>query len=130
MISVPGAKGVMTKILKKTVEVDRNMKKELPRSVMYVASQILRDAKKMAPVRTGALRRSGRIEGPVVKSGQVRVTVAFGGKGSGVDYAPFVEFGRQSRAPMMPRPYLRPAIRKNQKALRNIGASTVSKSWR
>jgi len=130
MISVPGAKGIMTKILTKTQKMNVAKKKELPKAVMYVASQILKDAKKFAPVRTGALRRSGRIEVGKNGDGEAEVTVAFGGKGTGVDYAPFVEFGRQSRAPMPPQPYLRPAILRNKKALQNIGAEIIRKSWK
>ena len=130
MISTAGAKGIMKKILTETQRINVNKKKELPKAVMFVASQILKDAKKFAPVRTGALRRSGRIEVGKSGSGEAEVTIAFGGKGTGVDYAPFVEVGRQSRAPMPPQPYLRPAIQRNKKALQNIGAEVIRKSWR
>ena len=36
--------------------------------------------------------------------------VSFGGQGTKVDYARYVEFGRFSYAPYAPRPYLRPAL--------------------
>ena len=129
---IGGAKAAMKKLLTETNKINQELKKEFPRAILAVASQILKDAKKMAPVRTGALRRSGRIEqdGNTRSSAGATVTIAFGGKGSGVDYAPFVEFGRQSRAPMAPRPFLRPAIRKNQKALQAMGAEAVRNSWR
>ena len=130
MITTGGAKSIMTKILKATKDIEKNKKKEVPAAVKWVAAQILKDAKKMCPVRTGALRRSGRIEVEKETGSEAIVTVAFGGRGAGVDYAPFVEFGRQSHAPMSPRPYLRPAIRKNRDNLRRIGEVAYSKSWR
>ena len=125
-------------------------------ALLKVASWILRDAKKFAPVRTGGLRRSGRIQ----KISKMEIAVAFGGKGTGVDYAPFVEFGRSpGRAPpasemqswanattgsagnayilaraiamrgVKPQPYLRPALLKNKTAVIKVANANITKSW-
>ena len=67
---------------------------------------ILKKAKELVPVRTGALRNSGRV---VMSQDRKAVEVRFG---SGrVKYAMVVEFGRFSFAPFAPRPYIRPAVR-------------------
>ena len=68
-----------------------------------LAHAILNAAKKRAPVRTGALRASGRVEIP---KSTTRL-VAFGGGGTGVNYAGIVEFGG---ANSRPQPFLRPAF--------------------
>ena len=131
------------------------LQRDLNKATLKVAAAILRDAKKFAPVRTGALRRSGRIE----EHGS-EVWVVFGGKGTSVDYAPFVEFGRApGRAPPLqemetwaaraigdagnafalaqaiarrgvaPKPFLRPAVNKNRKAIIKIYGKHFNKSW-
>ena len=88
-----------------------------------VAGRILASAKKNAPVRTGALRRSGRIEKADSIHGPVRI-VSFGGVGTGVMYAAAVEFGRfnpvglQRGSTVAPRPYLVPALLKEMRASR------------
>ena len=80
-----------------------------------LAGRILTNAKKRTPVRTGALRRSGRIESRGSKGAPVRI-VSFGGQGTGVQYAAAVEFGRfapvgrQRGSTTTPQPYLRPAL--------------------
>ena len=67
---------------------------------------ILKKAKELVPVRTGALRSSGRV---VMSQNRKSVEVRFG---SGrVKYAMVVEYGRFSHAPFAPRPYIRPAVR-------------------
>tara|TARA_R110002050_G_scaffold7274_2_gene28396 strand:+ start:3968 stop:4384 length:417 start_codon:yes stop_codon:yes gene_type:complete len=77
-----------------------------------LAHQILNEAKRKAPVRTGALRASGR----VMNLGTHSRRVEFGGGQSGVMYAAAVEFGRfsptgrQRGSVTMPQPYLRPAM--------------------
>ena len=68
-----------------------------------LAHKILTAAKKWAPVRTGALRASGRVEKP---SANVRI-IGFGGGGTGVNYAATVEYGAGNQRPQ---PYLRPAF--------------------
>jgi len=80
-----------------------------------LAGRILNDAKRNAPVRTGALRASGRVETLGINSRRI----AFGGGQSAVMYAAAIEFGRlnprgrQRGSIVMPQPYLRPALIKN-----------------
>jgi len=82
-----------------------------------IAEIILKRAKELVPVQTGALRASGRIaKTPNRKNLQVR----FGN--SRVSYANVVEFGRVSFAPFPPRLYLTRAVRyANSKTKRVIG---------
>lgn len=69
-----------------------------------IAEFVLKRAKELVPVRTGALRASGRI---AMSSNRKNVEVRFGT--SRVRYAMVVEFGRIAFAPFPPRPYIRPA---------------------
>ena len=82
-----------------------------------IAEVILKRAKELVPVQTGALRASGRIaKTPNRKNLQVR----FGN--SRVSYANVVEFGRVSFAPFPPRLYLTRAVRyANSKSKRIVG---------
>lgn len=80
--------------------------KVVPSVLDRIAAKVLTKAKRNAPVITGALRASGRIEVP----NPTQRIIAFGGKGTKVDYARYVEFGRFSFAPYDPIPYLRPAL--------------------
>jgi len=63
--------------------------------------------------RTGALRRSGRLE--MIDKG---FKISYGGPGTNVDYAQFVEFGTER---MEPRPFLRNAVLNNKVMLRKLG---------
>ena len=80
--------------------------KVVPSVLDRIAAKVLTRAKRNAPVRTGALRASGRIEVP----NPTQRIIAFGGQGTKVDYARYVEFGRFSFNPYPPRPYLRTAL--------------------
>lgn len=74
-----------------------------PKMLDVIAQRVLTQAKKNAPVRTGALRASGRVK----RVNQYRRRVQFGGAGSGVDYAQAVEFGTVFTRP---KPFLEPAV--------------------
>ena len=78
---------------------------ELP-TLAKIAGQVLADAKRNAPIITGALRASGRME----RGGPTSYLVMFGGAGTGVNYAAAVEYGSGRAGP---KPYLRPAVMKN-----------------
>jgi len=124
--------------------------------LLKVGSLILNDAKKLAPVQSGALRASGRIE----RHSDTEYSVAFGGSGTQVDYATFVEFGRSpGRAPpirelrtwsarrlgdeyaagaiarviarrgVRPQPFLRPAIKMNERHLIASEVTNVTRAW-
>ena len=71
-----------------------------------MAEKILKKAQQLVPVRTGALRASGRVARSQDRKG---VEVRFGN--SRIRYALVVEFGRVSFAPFPPKPYIRPAVR-------------------
>ena len=97
--------------------------KKIPRSTVpsvinNVAAKILMEAKSRAPVRTGALRASGRIEPASQPGSTYAVAVAFGGQGTNVNYAAVIEYGRVAHAPMPPRPFLRPAVAKTMRETR------------
>jgi len=99
--------------------------KVVPSFVDLLANRILTRAKRNAPVQTGALRASGRIE--MGFTPQQRI-VSFGGVGTMVDYAKVIEFGRFSRAPFPPRPYLRPALIQEMKDGRKDVKNALEKS--
>jgi len=80
-----------------------------------IAEVVLKRAKELVPVRTGALRASGRIaKTPDRKGLQVR----FGN--SKVAYAQVVEFGRVSFAPFPPRLYMTRAVRYAQSKSKKV----------
>ena len=87
-----------------------------------LAHKILTAAKKRAPVRTGALRASGRVEKP---KPNVRV-VGFGGGGTGVNYAGVVEYGAGNQRPQ---PYLRPAFYAVQATYKKGVIRKTKKAW-
>jgi len=93
----------------------------MPSALDKVAHLILGEAKKLAPVETGALRASGR----VVRVNQYQRIVQFGGSGSGVNYAQAVEFGTMRQRPQ---PFLYPAVMKNKKAIKGLIINDVNKS--
>lgn len=153
-----GSKGI-TKLSRTVFMLSKDMKKDRAKALKKVASNILKDAKNFAPHRTGALKRSGRLI-PTSGPGNTGIIVAFGGRGTGVDYAPFVEFGRApgrmpppgeleswanaatgnpgsayalslsiARQGIPPKPFLRPAIRKNRAAINAIFKKNFRRSW-
>ncbi len=76
-------------------ELDRHIR-DMSNKVSTVAGRALREeaeiemteAKRRTPVDTGALRASGRVEGPQLAAGDVYVTLSFGGPAA--PYALFV----------------------------------------
>lgn len=85
----------------------KKIPKVLNKNLRDVAVRILADASRRAPVRTGALRASGRIT-PILTG----YRVSFGGGGTGVNYAAAIEFGSKN---ITARPYLGPAVKENRK---------------
>lgn len=88
-------------------------KADVPSSLDLLAQKILRTAARGAPVLTGALRASGRVK----RTNQYQRIVQFGGSGTGVDYATFVEFGTFRQRP---KPFLRPAVMAAKKDMAKI----------
>ena len=87
-----------------------------PHIIDILAHRVLKNAKRRAPVRTGALRASGRVE---AGSNANQRIVAFGGGYTGVEYAKAVEYGRYSYAPAAPQPFLRPAFIEEMRGVRS-----------
>lgn len=145
------------KYRKSIARFNQDKDKQISHVLKKISSLILNDAKKLAPVQSGALRASGRIDEVSKKEYHVR----FGGQGTGVDYATFVEFGRSpGRAPpinelrtwaarklgdeyaagaiartisqrgVRPQPFLRPAVKINEKHLLSLSRKAVDKAWR
>ena len=104
-------KGVFKRLAAAWYIIGKNLKDNLtPNIQSAIANYILKEALKLVPVDTGALRRSGRA---VKANNRKDMLVLFGG--GDVGYAAVVEFGRATYRPMAPQPYLRPAVAKAQK---------------
>lgn len=87
-----------------------------------LAYAILTAAKRRAPVRTGALRASGRVE---QKGPKTRI-IGFGGSGTGVNYAAVVEYGNGAQRAQ---PYLRPAFYAVRKTYKKRVISKFKNHW-
>ena len=81
--------------------------KNVAKAIQRIAFSVLRDAKRNVPVRTGALRASGR----VIEISKLTQEIEFGGGGTGVNYAAAIEYGTGR---ISPKPFLRPAVKQNQ----------------
>ena len=104
----------------KLSNLDEKLKRALEEALEEIAEKIRDDAKSFAPVDTGALRKSIRVE----KKGELQFSVVAGDggvinprTGREVDYAGFVEFGTSR---MSPQPYMQPALEKNRDEILNI----------
>ena len=104
----------------KLSNLDEKLKRALEEALEEIAEKIRDDAKDLAPVDTGSLRKSIRVE----KEGELQVSVIAGDSGvinprtgREVDYAGFVEFGTSR---MSPQPYMQPALKKNRDEILNI----------
>ena len=92
---------------------------------MRICKVILKKAREIVPVDTGALRASGRIvKAPNRKDLHVRF-------GSGrVKYAAVVEYGRWSYNPMSPKPYMRPAVDHARLMFKGVAAISIEKGFK
>ena len=104
----------------KLSRLDEKLKQALEEALEEIAEKIRDDAKDLAPVDTGSLRESIRVE----KEGDLQVSVIAGGggvinprTGREVDYAGYVEFGTSR---MSPQPYMQPALEKNRDEILRI----------
>ena len=107
---------------KKMRSAAKKMPKALNKNLRDVAVRILADASRRAPVRTGALRASGRIT-PILRG----YRVAFGGGGTGVNYASAIEFGSKN---ITARPFLGPAVKENRKFAKEKVKATIKEVTR
>jgi HK97 gp10 family phage protein len=79
---------------------------KIARNAMSAGARVIRDeAKRLAPVKTGALRSSVRVSTRQQINGQITATIRAGGKTKTGDafYAHFVEYGTEPHA-IKPRP--------------------------
>lgn len=83
--------------------MDQSASMEMQR---LMAEKILAKALELVPVRTGALKSTGRV---VKSQNRKRYEVRFGN--TSVRYALVIEYGRIQFAPFPPQPYIRPAVR-------------------
>ena len=90
--------------------------KTVPEVLDRTAYKVLRDADKIVPIKSSALKNSGRVE---KKANHTR-DIVYGGQGTGVDYAQYVEYGTMYQRAQ---PYLRPAM---LKAMLHFTATTKS----
>jgi len=101
----------MKNVLWYGVKVVQKINKENKKIILKACLMVERDAKKLCPVDTGRLRSSitHEIEGTTGKVG------------SNVEYAKAVEIGSEDpEFKRAPQPYLRPALHKNEKAIRQM----------
>jgi len=89
-----GARSNIMAVMRAINQAAKDAEKAMAKKNLDLAARILKQAKENAPVDTGALRRSGRIEtkGPTTSLFS-QIWVVFGGQGTGVDYSVFVELG-------------------------------------
>jgi HK97 gp10 family phage protein len=107
--------------------VPRSVEKEGAKGIKGIGAKILRAAKENAPVETGALRRSGRLESlSGIGTKFVQLIISFGGKGTGVDYAQFVELGTATQKGQF---YLIKAVRKYSKELLPFSSKAFLSIW-
>ncbi len=110
--------GILT-VLKKTSRLAAAIEKEQVRNVKKILIKIERTAKKKATgrpgpkVRTGRLRSSisHRMDSSKLPKGEV------GALGADAHYAVYLEFGTSK---MQPYPFLRPAVKDNEREIINI----------
>jgi len=122
-----GAVGNMMKASMLFTKVEKDAEKKCRQAIYDLGAKILKQAKENAPVRTGALRRSGRItdERPD-QSKFANVVISFGGKGTGVDYAYFQEVGTSHN---QGRFYLGRAVRKYSPQLTKYNLRAFEGVW-
>jgi len=104
----------------KLSRLDEKLKRALEEALEEIAEKIRDDAKSFAPVDTGSLRKSIRVE----REGELQFSVVAGDggvinprTGREVDYAGYVEFGTSR---MSPQPYMQPALEKNKDEILRI----------
>jgi len=120
----------LTELEEKLSNLEEKLSNALDEALNEIAEKISSDARNFAPVDTGALRKSIRIE----KKGKLRVSVVAGGggvinpkTGREVDYAGYVEFGTSR---MSPQPYMQPALEKNKDEILRIVKEKVLEVFR
>ena len=89
-----GATSNVRAVARAFTQASKEAEKNCAKKNLNLAANILRKAKENAPVQSGALKRSGRIETKgATTSLYSQIWVVFGGQGTGVDYATYTELG-------------------------------------
>jgi len=94
--SITGGKEIMDVLAKFPVEMESKVMRDMLKASCRV---IAKEAKRLAPIQTGDLRRSIRVSSKKPRYGKVTASVKAGGKRKGnpnVYYAHMVEFGTKS----------------------------------
>lgn len=121
-----GVTGTTESGVLKLTKIEMAINGEKPKGIEMVGAKVLKDSKdnlrrmvydqpERGYTRSGNLRRSGRME--MLDNDTVKVS--FGGRGTNVDYAQYVEFGTDRG--LEPRPYLKSAIIKNKEYIKTLG---------
>ena len=93
--TITGGKEIMDVLAKFPVEMESKIMRGM---VSASGREIAKEAKRLAPIETGDLRRSIRVSSRSPKNGKVTASVKAGGRRKGVSvyYAHMVEFGTKS----------------------------------
>jgi len=122
-----GAKTNATSVMRILGRVKDKAQKGCSQATKDLAAKILFLAKENAPVQTGALRRSGRLEViPGVGSSFVNILISFGGQGTGVDYATHTEIGTVYQPGQF---FLLRAVRKMSPQLTKYNLNAFESAW-
>lgn len=121
------ASGNAMRVMLALGKIEEEAKSDSAQAIYNLGAEILRSAKENAPVKTGALRRSGRLK-RLRGAGRnyVKIMVSFGGMGTGVDYAYMAEVGSQNNPAHF---YLLKAVRKHSPALKKMGLKAFENAW-
>lgn len=126
---MPGGWGAFSNLKSGAVAFKRTATraaKDCSRANYNLAARILRKAKENAPVISGALRRSGRLEPQKVPKFEQTIWIVFGGKGTGVDYSVHVELGSSYQQGQF---YLLRAVREFQGQIIGRNKEAFIKAW-
>ena len=121
----------ITSVMRVINTVPKKAQNEVGKAIRNIGAIILRQAKENAPVGNypggGALRRSGRLES-ITSGGRnfFKLVISFGGPGTGVNYASFVEIGTAKQRGQF---YLLRAVRKHSKQLIPFSAKAYESVW-
>jgi hypothetical protein len=95
-------------------------------STRNVAMKIFATSQDLVPVRSGALRASGRVSELVSSKNRFVMEIAYGGKGTEVDYAVHVEIGTVYQEGQF---YLLDSVEIHAKELKDANLTAFGDAW-
>ena len=105
----------------------KTARKKVRSAILDVAKNILLQAVRNAPAVSGKLRQSRKLtEKSRTADNFVHVIVSFGGQGTGVDYAQYVELGTSFQSGQF---FLLRAVKQYQKDLGKLSLKAFSDAW-